>query len=277
MPHAGVDLPYWDGYLRQLEAEPVDYDHQVLHSHVGCWDDPTWSNRVSEHYALAAESMCQKVCAAAGVDAGQRVLDVGCGLGTVVASINQRVEPIDLVGVNIDARQLAIARKGVPPRGANHVDFVTADAGRLPFAEDAFDRLLALECTFHFESREGFLQEAHRVLRPGARYALCEHFLTEQARPASEQRRQSRIWGPFMEPCKVSRYCELAEAAGFELVEQLDVTRLTVPTYPGIRQLMRRGLPWPKRWQAVAMLWFTEWLMRRGRLKYMILAFEARG
>ncbi len=274
-PDSGVELPYWDGYLRQLENEDMQYDYQVLHSHVGCWDNPSWSNRVPMDYAKAAERMCELVCDAGGVAANKRVLDVGCGLGTVVASINAHVSPIDLVGVNIDDRQLEIARSGVQPRAGNTMDFITADACDMPLDDDSFDVLLALECSFHFPSREGFLKEARRVLRTGGRFALCEHFASEETKAHSEARRQSRIWGPFMEPCKLSRYDELAEAAGFRRVHEQDVTAQTIPTYPGIRKLLRRGFPFPLNWQAVAMMWLTEFLMRRGKLRYMVLAYEA--
>lgn len=274
-PDPAVELPYWDGYLRQLEAAEMQYDYQVLHSHVGCWDNPSWSNRVPLDYAKAAERMCALVCDAGTVAANKRVLDVGCGLGTVVASINARVSPIDLVGVNIDDRQLEIARRGVQPRPGNTVDFIASDACDMPLDDDSFDVLLALECSFHFPSREGFLKESRRVLRTGGRFALCEHFAGEETNAHSEVRRQSRIWGPFMEPCKLSRYDELAEAAGFRRVHEQDVTAQTIPTYPGIRKLLRRGFPFPLNWQAVAMMWLTEFLMRRGKLRYMVLAYEA--
>lgn len=274
-PDPSVELPYWDGYLRQLEAEEMEYDYKILHSHVGCWDDPSWSNRVPLDYAKAAERMCQLVCEAGTVAPNKRVLDVGCGLGTVVASINARVSPIDLVGVNIDDRQLEVARSGVQPREGNTVEFITSDACDMPLDDASFDVLMALECSFHFPSREGFLKEARRVLKTGGRYSLCEHFISEDSKPHSEVRRQSRIWGPFIEPCKVSRYDELAEAAGFRRVYEKDVTAETIPTYPGIRKLLRRGFPFPLNWQAVAMMWLTEFLMRRRKLRYMILAYEA--
>ncbi len=274
-PEPSVDLPYWDGYLRQLKADEVPYDYQVLHSHVGCWDDPSWSNRVPNDYAKAAERMCQLVCTAGGVEPNQRLLDVGCGLGTVLASINARVSPIDLVGVNIDDRQLEIARKGLNPREGNTVEFIASDACDMPLDDGAFDVLLALECTFHFPSREGFLREARRVLKPGGRFALCEHFAAEDTLPHSEVPRRSAIWGSFIEPCKVSRYDQLAATAGFRRVFEQDVTDHTIPTYPGIRKLLRLGLPFPRNWQAVAMMWLTEFLMRRGKLRYWILAYEA--
>src|SRR5438034_5931485 len=44
-----------------------------------------------------------------------------------------------------------------------------ADACALPFPDASFDRVLAVECIFHFPSRLRFLKEAARVLKPGGR------------------------------------------------------------------------------------------------------------
>jgi hypothetical protein len=44
----------------------------------------------------------------------------------------------------------------------------------MPFADASFDKVLAVECIFHFPSRERFFAEARRVLRPGGRLTLCD-------------------------------------------------------------------------------------------------------
>lgn len=287
-----AELPYWDSYLRQLGEAPEIENFQALHSHYGCWDNPAWSNRVPDDYGRAAERMCEKVLTAAGIEDGQCVLDVGCGLGSVLASLNQRRSRMSLVGLNIDARQLAIAHNVCHERGdgtagcavgsamegdtvaGNTVRWVAGDAVRLPLAEGAFDVVLALECSMHFPSRAMFLSEAHRVLRPGGRLALCEHFAKRARREPIDQPRRSRLWGTFQEPLSQCQFQELAAAAGFMPTHDEDVTRNTLPTFPGVRRFVAGGLPWPLSWQARAMLRLTELLVRAGRLEYRVLAFQ---
>lgn len=275
MTRTTADLPYWDGYFRYFRQGDFKYDFRSLHSHYGCWDDPSWSNRKTEHYGYAAERTCHKVCEAAGVAGDQRILDLGCGLGTVVASINSRFSPVELIGLNIDPRQLEIAKRYVQPRAENRIDFVEADGSKLPFADGSFDVVLALECSMHFANRAGFLSEARRVLTLGGRLGMCEHFARSQLRPYPDRPRHSRLWGSFLEPCAVDRYVEMARQAGFNPLYDEDITKKTIPTFPAVRKIFREGMPFPKNYLALAMIVLTEGLMRVGRLRYRIMAFEA--
>ena len=103
-----------------------------------------------------------------------RVLDAGCGFGGTLACLQDRVERLDLTGLNIDPRQLQRAQKLVQPRPGSSLRFVAGDACALPFADASFDRVLAVECIFHFPSRAAFLAEVRRVLRPGGVLVLSD-------------------------------------------------------------------------------------------------------
>ena len=59
---------------------------------------------------------------------------------------------LEMTGLNIDPRQLEVARKEVLPENGNTIDFIEADAVSLPFPDDTFDVVLAVECIFHFFS-----------------------------------------------------------------------------------------------------------------------------
>lgn len=112
--------------------------------------------------------------AAGKVASGQRLLDVGCGFGGTIEQINTEYSAMRLAGLNIDLRQLVAAEAQTKAVNGNHMSWVAADACELPFEDNSFDRVLAVECIFHFSSRERFLGEAAHVLRPGGYLALSD-------------------------------------------------------------------------------------------------------
>ena len=105
-----VPPPYFDALFERFaagdRAATVAFGRHV---HWGYWPDPDAADGTPEDYARAAEELCRRVCDAAPVTGGMRVLDVGCGFGGTVASLNERFRDLDMVGVNIDPRQLARA------------------------------------------------------------------------------------------------------------------------------------------------------------------------
>jgi SAM-dependent methyltransferase len=96
--------------------------------------------------------------------AGRDVLDVGCGRGGGAAFVVDRHGPRSLVGV--DLLHGAVARCRVEHERAG-LTFVQADAEALPFADAAFDAVLNVESSHCYPDVPRFLDEVHRVLRPG--------------------------------------------------------------------------------------------------------------
>jgi len=104
---------------------------------------------------------------------GARVVDVGCGDGRHVAEAARR--GARAVGVDYDADELARARA----RGQGlRIDFVVADAARLPFRDAAFDAAICTETLEHLPDDRAAMRELARVLRDDAPLlgAVPSHF-----------------------------------------------------------------------------------------------------
>jgi len=124
----------------------------------------------------------------------------------------------------------------VPGRGTNLVTFHEAGTTELPFADNSLDRVQAIECIFCFPSREAFLREALRVLKPGGMLVVSD-FL--EARPPRLLRRQKEVldqaifrWLGSTSIITESEYHQIAGKVGFERLLIRDITRNTLPTYP---------------------------------------------
>lgn len=108
------------------------------------------------------------LCDAAGVAAGQRVLDVACGTGIVARTAADRVAPEGgVAGVDLNEAMLSVARRVRPD-----IEFRRAEASALPFQDASFDAVLCQMALMFFADRAGALREMARVAAPGRTVAL---------------------------------------------------------------------------------------------------------
>lgn len=123
----------------------------------------------------AAEALTILVASACGLSSRDRLLDVGCGYGAGAVSCMRRFQPQSIVGIDVTELRLEHGRHYVRERGfADQVDLRLGDATGMEFADASFDKLMSVECAFHFDTRADFLREAARVLRPGGTLALTD-------------------------------------------------------------------------------------------------------
>ncbi|HKQ71305.1 MAG TPA: methyltransferase domain-containing protein [Polyangiaceae bacterium] len=274
-----IDLPYFDVLLDRLEQNHPELTTAFgRHVHWGYWGNADRADGSMTNFAQAAERMTRRVLACAGIENGQRVLDVGSGFGGTVASLNEQFDDVSLTGLNIDARQIARARRRVRPRSGNVIQFREGDACQMPFDDDSFDTVIALECAFHFPSRLRFLAEAHRVLRPGGRLAVADFVPTRWLVPFLKA--QGLVLGGYVKhvlgPADVSftieRYRQTAKEQGLLLAATDDITEGTLPTYPVLRKVaVEMNLHQRTARFGVNTL---EWASRAKLLRYVILTFE---
>jgi SAM-dependent methyltransferase len=237
------DLPYFDEILRLLEEHPESEVATAFRRHVhwGYFAEGGPADDSLGSYLHAAEQMTEQICAAGRVGDEQRVLDVGCGFGGTVAHLDERLTDCHLVGLNIDGRQLAQAQRTVVGTQRNRITFVQGDACRLPFADDTFDAVLAVECAFHFPSRRQFFREVRRVARPGASLALSDFVLADGALTEAAERATagstSGFYGHNARSLTSRGYDRLGRGSGFAAVIDTDITAQTLPTYAALRRL----------------------------------------
>jgi SAM-dependent methyltransferase len=272
-----IRLPYFDALLALLEeGHPSLVQAFGRHVHWGYWPQPAQAECSPEQFAEATEALSRLVYGAAGVADGMAVLDAGCGFGGTADSVNGEFCPVQVFGLNIDHRQLLRASGQFQPRPGNGLTWVQGDSCVLPFPDACFDAVLAVECIFHFPSREAFFREALRVLKPGGRLGLSDFLPQAWFKPVmglvSLRPERLGFYGRCQLDYTLEDYRLMARATGFVLRHQQDITANTLPTYTVIRALAR-DLGHPSA-SAVLETLFAEWASRAGALRYWVLGFE---
>jgi ubiquinone/menaquinone biosynthesis C-methylase UbiE len=97
------------------------------------------------------------------------ILDVACGKGATTQHLLRYFQPANVVAINISEKQLQTARANAPG-----CLLLAMDAVNLAFADESFENIICVEAAFHFNTRESFIHEAYRVLKPGGYLLLSD-------------------------------------------------------------------------------------------------------
>ena len=108
-----------------------------------------------------------------GYRAGERLLDVGCGVGAVLGVIGQAFPGLALAGIDLEAEQIAYAREHLGRLGLA-ADLRSGDARALPWPDGSFDHVYMMWFLEHVGDPRGFLAEARRVLAEGGTITINE-------------------------------------------------------------------------------------------------------
>ncbi|MBM4362743.1 MAG: methyltransferase domain-containing protein [Deltaproteobacteria bacterium] len=140
---------------------------------------PLWLNLGYWHeartYPAACEAMATLVGDAAHLGPGKELLDVGFGFAEQDLFWLARYDVAKITGLNITQLHVDRARERVRERGLEaRMDLRLGSATDVPFADGSFDAVTALECAFHFDTRDRFFEQALRVLRPGGYLATAD-------------------------------------------------------------------------------------------------------
>jgi ubiquinone/menaquinone biosynthesis C-methylase UbiE len=135
-PTPGTERPY------QVDAE---------------WNRAVFARRTGEVAAFLAPHL----------RAGMRLLDCGCGPGSITVDLAHAVAPGQAIGIDLREDALAQGRALARERGIANLTFATASVYQLPYPDASFDAAFACAVLQHLAAPLVALKEMRRVLQPG--------------------------------------------------------------------------------------------------------------
>lgn len=106
-----------------------------------------------------------------------RLLDIGCGTGSLAGLLAASGWPVSVVGVDYSPEMCALAaEKDRRHTTQSDVEFVAADSEHIPFESDSFDLLTCANSFHHYPHQSAVVSEMRRILRPGGRALLLDGF-----------------------------------------------------------------------------------------------------
>ncbi|KAK4103360.1 hypothetical protein N658DRAFT_446008 [Parathielavia hyrcaniae] len=175
-----------------------------------------------------------------GIQAGMKVLDVGCGVGGPAREIAKFTDA-HITGLNNNDYQIERATRYAAKEGlSNQLKFVKGDFMQMSFPDESFDAVYAIEATVHAPKLVGVYSEIYRALKPGGVFGVYEWLMTDNYDNNNLEHRDIRLaieeGNGISNMVTISEGLQAMKDAGFELLHHEDLARRPdpIPWYWGI-------------------------------------------
>ena len=130
------------------------------------------------------------------LEPGMKLLDLGCGPGTITMGLAEAVNPGEVHGIDMEESQIGLAQAAAEASNHTNAIFQVGNALSLPFEDGTFDVVHAHAVIMHIPDTKAALSEARRVLKPGGTLATRD-LIGESSffEPANEGLREA--WTTF--------------------------------------------------------------------------------
>jgi len=206
------------------------------HVHHGLWIG-------DEAPDVAQRRLIEEMAVRAAVKPGDRVVDVGCGMGGSSVHLANNYG-CKVTGITLSYVQRLWASVGALVRGARrNTTFHRVDAELVEFPAESFDVVWSIECTEHLFDKPAFFRKAAGWLAPGGRMTICAWLAGDEPLDDAARKRVYEVCEGFLCPSLGTSedYRLWITDAGLEMTSVDDWTEQVLETWEICRRRVLRS------------------------------------
>lgn len=203
--------------------------------HGGYLNFGLWENG-NKDYVVAAETLIKKLGTMLELKTDSHLLDVACGMGGQDVVLAQNFPVGKITAFDLMYEHLNHAKKRIDAANlSDKIELKQGTATAIPFQAETFTHILCVEGIVHFDTREKFFKECHRVLKPGGRVVFADYVAKKEPSNTLETfilRLVTKVWNiPFENADTPDRYKAKLEKNGFKDVVVHCIGEKVIPGY----------------------------------------------
>ncbi len=225
-----------DDYLRYYQSHWHHHMHYGFERNLPKRGNPT-------------ENLIRYMSDIAGLQAGQRLLDAGCGVGGSAIWLSKNLS-LQCVGITLMQSQANLA-KGFAGKAQIQVKacrFLVNDFTMPCFRKKSFDAIWAIESFDHAPEKKEWIHEMAELLKPGAKLIIADGFRSGKKFSTSEERQYKGFLEGWAVPhlCSAAELRQYTEAAGLKVLHAENISDDIAPHAQAISRFGLIFVPW--RW-----------------------------
>ena len=174
---------------------PTAFFQQVLGPHMkyscGYWDNAGGHNAPQDPLERSEEAMLELTCQRAGLEDGQRILDLGCGWGSMALYMARKYPAASITAVSNSSTQKAYIDARAAAKNLTNLVVLTEDINTFTH-EEAFHRVVSVEMFEHMRNYEKLMEKIADWILPEGQ--LFVHIFTHRSTPYSYEIRNESDW-----------------------------------------------------------------------------------